>query len=423
MRRECPELKTNTGYMALAACALASVLLCSPTVCSPSRGSRSDVGKILDILIQNLPNNDPGTEKPHGGYTQTAPLPAGANVVFDDKFTSDPKPEWSYSDDPWMVIDGYFMPIDLPAGKKSSATVKLSALKECTIDIDFFVPAGCGDSWSVKVSGRQPGVAATFLVNLRGYCAAWIKTDSGNVKRSPVGKKGFNVMKRTLQSLRIELQDGKAHASFGKSEWEIPFEGSGGPLCLTVDGYGEYHNDTGVRFKRVRVAGMSPGPGLIIEPLPPGKDRSAIFVLDPRDLDTLVVNLRKKVDNEPKAKTMVDNGKIALARFDLVNVPSESVARDVAEDMATALINNGFELVERGQLDKIFNELKIQDSGAINPATAKKLGEITGCDLILVGSISDRGNFVVINTRLLSTQTGQAVVAEKQEMRKIKREE
>jgi TolB-like protein len=37
----------------------------------------------------------------------------------------------------------------------------------------------------------------------------------------------------------------------------------------------------------------------------------------------------------------------------------------------------------------------------------------------LVGSISDRGNFVVINARLLETKTGKAIVASRVEMRKI----
>lgn len=51
---------------------------------------------------------------------------------------------------------------------------------------------------------------------------------------------------------------------------------------------------------------------------------------------------------------------------------------------------------------------------------ALEIGKLTGCTLILVGSISDRGGFVVVNARLLETATGDAVAAaESVEMRKI----
>ena len=78
-----------------------------------------------------------------------------------------------------------------------------------------------------------------------------------------------------------------------------------------------------------------------------------------------------------------------------------------------------FQTVERGQLDKALKELKIQDSALIDPATAQKLGQITGCNVIMVGSISDRGQFIVINARLLETSTGQTLTAERVECRKV----
>jgi len=49
----------------------------------------------------------------------------------------------------------------------------------------------------------------------------------------------------------------------------------------------------------------------------------------------------------------------------------------------------------------------------------KKLGQMTGCDIILVGSISDQGQFVVINARLMETATGNSIATEWVEMRKI----
>lgn len=150
-----------------------------------------------------------------------------------------------------------------------------------------------------------------------------------------------------------------------------------------------------------------------------GGGTSAAFIVDPNDLDKLATALRAAVDAKPQLKTKVDNGDVALMSFTLVDIASQSVATNVAEDLYTAMIKRDFPLVERGQLDKILKELKIQDTGLIDPATAQKIGQLSGCDIIVVGSISDRGTFVVINSRLLDTSTGKALTAERVEMRKV----
>jgi len=156
----------------------------------------------------------------------------------------------------------------------------------------------------------------------------------------------------------------------------------------------------------------TPNPG-------PGGTVSAPFAVDPRDLDRLAADLRKKVDANESLKRRIENGQTAVATFDLIDVPSPPVARNVAEDLYTAMINSGFPLVERGQLDKWLKELKIQNMGLVDPKTAQRIGQLSGCDVILLGSISDRGQFVVINARLMDTATGKSLVADRVEMRKI----
>jgi TolB-like protein len=151
----------------------------------------------------------------------------------------------------------------------------------------------------------------------------------------------------------------------------------------------------------------------------PSPSESAPFVVDPNDLDKLASQLAENCANHPIAKEIMKKGNIAIATFDLIDISSPSVAKNAVEDLSTSMINKGFQLVERGQLDKVLKELKIQSSGAIDPKTAQEIGKLTGADLILVGSISDRGNFVVINARLLETKTGKAIVASRVEMRKI----
>ncbi len=145
----------------------------------------------------------------------------------------------------------------------------------------------------------------------------------------------------------------------------------------------------------------------------------ATFAVDPNDMEKLATALRKRVDANADLKDRITKGNTALMTFNLIAIPSLDVASTVAENLSTSLINADFPLVERGQLDKALKEMKLQDSGLIDPATAQQLGKVTGCDFILVGSISDQGQFVVINARFLETATGKALAAERVEMRKI----
>ena len=148
---------------------------------------------------------------------------------------------------------------------------------------------------------------------------------------------------------------------------------------------------------------------------------TAPFIVDPNDLDKLASALRKRVDANPDMKSRLDKGNIALMTFELISIESKTVSKDVAENLSTSMINSGFSLVERGQLDKAVQELKLQETALINPTTAQRLGQMTGCNFIVVGSISDQDTFLVINSRILETATGKAVAAERVELRKIKR--
>lgn len=151
----------------------------------------------------------------------------------------------------------------------------------------------------------------------------------------------------------------------------------------------------------------------------PASNNSAPFVVEPRDLETLAQKLWESVSAKPELKKKVENSNIAITTFELVDIPSVSVAKNVADDLYTALIKSGFSPVERGQLDKLLKELSIQSSGMIDPKTAQKIGQVCGCELVLLGSISDRGQFVVVNARLMETSTGRAVAAERVDMRKV----
>ncbi len=135
------------------------------------------------------------------------------------------------------------------------------------------------------------------------------------------------------------------------------------------------------------------------------------LILKAEDISALAAKLKTAVDASQEFGTKpVD---IAVSRFKGIGISNPASVEDVLEDLGTALVKTGvFRLVERTQLDQVLRELKIQSSALVDSATAKKLGKLVGARAVLVGSISDRKDCVVINARLINTETGLVGIAE-----------
>lgn len=84
----------------------------------------------------------------------------------------------------------------------------------------------------------------------------------------------------------------------------------------------------------------------------------------------------------------------------------------LAEELVTGLVNvGGFDLVERATLDKVMGELKLNESGSIDPAVAKSVGKLVGADAIVTGTITDLQSYVAVNCRLIDSETGRIFAA------------
>jgi TolB-like protein len=130
-------------------------------------------------------------------------------------------------------------------------------------------------------------------------------------------------------------------------------------------------------------------------------------------LDDLATLLRTQVEHNSELKDRLTKEQIGIARFRPIGVESRELVASLMEDMSTSMIKAGFNLVERAQIDKAWEELSLQDTALIDPATAAKLGQMTGCDVIVVGSICYRGDRVVVNARLVEAATGRALAADR----------
>jgi len=70
-------------------------------------------------------------------------------------------------------------------------------------------------------------------------------------------------------------------------------------------------------------------------------------------------------------------------------------------------------LIERSQLEKLIEEHQLNQSGAIDEKTASKIGKLSGANHLLLGTIFKNSEQIRIDARVLKTESGQILFAEK----------
>jgi|GEM_PF-5121800 len=123
--------------------------------------------------------------------------------------------------------------------------------------------------------------------------------------------------------------------------------------------------------------------------------------------ETLTEGVKDLATQISTAATKQSKQKIAVLPLRELDGQPTILGTYVAEELITDLVQLGkFDVVERQLLDKLLGEQKVEQTGAIDPATAKKVGKILGVDAIVTGSITDLTTFMAINCRLIDTGTG-----------------
>ncbi len=70
------------------------------------------------------------------------------------------------------------------------------------------------------------------------------------------------------------------------------------------------------------------------------------------------------------------------------------------------------QVVERERLDALLSEMKLQESGLTDPASAVRLGRILGVQALLMGSYTAIGDMIRIDARIVEVDTGLVLKAE-----------
>ncbi len=112
----------------------------------------------------------------------------------------------------------------------------------------------------------------------------------------------------------------------------------------------------------------------------------------------------------PSAVSTAEDPKLRLAVVDLQPKGiSKVVSVAVTDLMRSNMVDTGrFVVVERSQMDAIFKEQALQQTGCTDSACAVEMGKMLSANKVLVGEINKLGTDIVITVRMVDVEKGVA---------------
>lgn len=90
-----------------------------------------------------------------------------------------------------------------------------------------------------------------------------------------------------------------------------------------------------------------------------------------------------------------------------------SLGSYTAEELVTSFgTDQRFDVIERARLDQVMKEIALSSSDLINDDTARSIGNLLGADVLVIGTFTDIGEALDLNTRLVETESGRIVGAD-----------
>ena len=124
-------------------------------------------------------------------------------------------------------------------------------------------------------------------------------------------------------------------------------------------------------------------------------------------LSTLADSLIK----DYQAKTAASKTTLAAFPFSCdEKLSKQRVGFAVSELMSHRFVAEpGFTVVERGEINRLLAEQKLQASGATDSATAVRLGRVLGAGALLLGNINKVDGVYQVNARIVNAETGEVL--------------
>lgn len=118
----------------------------------------------------------------------------------------------------------------------------------------------------------------------------------------------------------------------------------------------------------------------------------------------------------PPAAAANSEGKVSIAALPFANMQKDpkwsQFEQGIGDAFTDSFARDGrFRVVERAQLDKVLEELKLNRSEVVDPATAQRIGKMIGARYMVVGSFQVFEGQMRLNARMVRVETGEIVSA------------
>lgn len=118
------------------------------------------------------------------------------------------------------------------------------------------------------------------------------------------------------------------------------------------------------------------------------------------------------------APKLAEAGKQRVAVVDFTDLQGNAseLGRFLAEELSLALVETkgAVQIVDRTHLGAILAEHKLSTTGLVDPATARKVGQIAGVDALITGTIIPFSESIRITVKVLDMETAQILASSRQ---------
>jgi tetratricopeptide (TPR) repeat protein len=117
----------------------------------------------------------------------------------------------------------------------------------------------------------------------------------------------------------------------------------------------------------------------------------------------------EKIDGElPKGS------RVAIIKFESEN---ENLSNYIMEELTGELVDRGFEVADRQNLEYVRKELGFQQSGAVDSSQALKIGQFIAADMTIDGQLINAGGSYRYRTNAIKTEKGSRASAVRLDVR------
>ena len=134
-----------------------------------------------------------------------------------------------------------------------------------------------------------------------------------------------------------------------------------------------------------------------------------------KEISALSASIGQRIESLGKKK-------IAVVDFTDLQGNVTELGRFLAEELSVSLTVNfpNLEVIDRTHLKTLLQEHALSVSGLMDPSNVQKLGQISGVEAIVTGSVTPFGDNVRVTVKVIATDTAKVIAADKSDIAKTK---